>query len=430
MKKIGYVFFVVVLLVCQAKSVEYNMNGTNSISLPAGYNAFFVDLRLGGQSAEIIHHYFGTETKYVSGYGYINVTVPFDSAGVDYSIYGFSTPLIINVDGFDPVEQQVYDFSSDIHEYNQVEPAIAVLEYMDSSSNWVQVAGVYIPGKDSVLDPPIPYQFGSYELEEGITEWRQGFIFGENPELEALIPDYGNNYDCVGLTPNQDGQIFINDVQLTGDIGNPSTYVPSGSPGGVTVVYGTSDDTDNASGIGNVVGSNNDSVNSALEVAAGIHLAKSDIADGTKQGVADMKAGIEGKLGDVIDAIYEAGTAETEQGDPLGNITESTFGTNDFENSFTNTLSDASDVADDTIGFIEQWFGSFFSLTMPTSFGQQYAMTFNLAGSAPDASAGNMGTLTVDVSSWSSLSLIRALEAWLLHIYCVFLIVRIYRNAW
>ncbi|MGE4489885.1 MAG: hypothetical protein AB7E95_10125 [Kiritimatiellales bacterium] len=85
--------------------------------------------------------------------------------------------------------------------------------------------------------------------------------------------------------------------------------------------------------------------------------------------------------------------------------------------------------ASDTIGFFENWLGSFFSLQLPSGFGSASQITLDWSGGSPPAHVAMIESFTIDISSWP-LSLIRNIELFCLSVGVVFLGLRIYKSTW
>ena len=217
-----------------------------------------------------------------------------------------SHSLDVYLYGASPEPQtQNYNFNAKTFSNDSVQNLLVRLMYKDADGNWVQVDKVLVAGKKSILDDPVPYGFGEYELPAGVTEFRlEGTPVDFTNPTSSTTDQYGNyngdveGYNLVGST--SDSAIF--------------------EQGSITVtsIPGATDSAIKSSGVDNIPSTTNGTFNTAAEFAAGIRLARPDITDAVKEGIKDLQnsALTQDQLNEVMDA-HNGGLTKDELRDVL-----------------------------------------------------------------------------------------------------------------
>lgn len=219
-----------------------------------------------------------------------------------------------------PPPIETYDFTGQENEYNEVIPGMIKLEYLDpDTGEWVVIRMMYATGKESPLDDPFTYSWGLVDAVPGIVSWQVAYDYGLNAQVsDGLVSVYGDSATDSGnaywmLQGESGGFSYPGGTDLIAPIDTPSSFIGSTSPtgGGVTTIYSGGDSS--ASGLENV-GSPTDgmTLDSAVSVAAGMRLAKPDITDAVRDGVAG--------LGDAIDDLAGAVAGMGSGGDVAGDV--------------------------------------------------------------------------------------------------------------
>ena len=276
---IGIVFFISYISV-SGVIADYNFNGGTTVTVQYGSTPAKVFFWSGG-------------TCVAAKYNIYNFPIYKDINSVRYYVYGeyvegAGNEFHVYIDGYDEVELTAYSFLYDYFENGTFSDIIATLQaYI--GGEWVDVESLYVPAA-TIEDGPQPYQFGAYELDTGITDFRVEGVIVDATVIEGSEPYENGTYDA-------------NDVTIQTTYNTPS-YSSTFSPAEASLT--THPDLVGDSIVGTVIGnipvSTNSSLVAAAEVAAGITLAEGTLGSATQAGVEQAQDSIQEAVQQGVDA--------------------------------------------------------------------------------------------------------------------------------
>jgi len=334
-----------------------------------------------------------------------------------------------------PVVTKVYDFSEQQYEYNSVDDQMVTLQYYDDFADaWVDLKSFILKGKKSALDDPFIWSFGLATAPEGIEDWNIRYE-SLNIDPNSDFGDEWANNESGAYTyelGDGDGNYSI-DENETVTVSNPTSYdinqsADPNATGGVQSPVAPTSVTE-STGMNNAnVNPSNTLENTAVGVAGGIKMAKGEISEAVKDGVAGLKADLNGKADDIISAINGIGsgggaTAGEIQGivDGVGSgeALESTATEADFSDVATNINSSAGKEAIDRMsGKLEGFLGNYKKPIFPQGFGSVSSISLPIGGTSISLNFGQ--------SVWSTL---RSALVWLVYALSFFGLLKILRRG-